>query len=202
MTKNVWDDYWDNKDFTDVRKNPLFNDVVAMLPKKDALILEAGCGNGDWLFYLKKSGYKKIVGLDFSDMSLKKVRTMDKNIMLIKGDIRNLPIKEKCFDSVLSFGVIEHFQKPQRLITEMYRVIKNNGNIFLDTPNTLSLHTFYRFYRRIRGTWVVGYEDSYTPKKLTKMIRKAGFKVLNKGTRGRYGRLDIFGFLSFVVAKK
>jgi ubiquinone/menaquinone biosynthesis C-methylase UbiE len=200
--KKIWDMYWSKDKDYDIKKDPLYNEVMNVLPKnKNSLILEAGCGAGKWLLYFKRIGYKSI-GIDFSENGLKKIREKDKRIMLVKGDIRNLPIKNETFDLVFSFGVVEHFRKPQQLINEMHRVVKKNGLLFLDTPNLLSFHTFYRFYRKFRKKWVVGYEDSYTTWQLKKILEKSGFIITDSGTRGRYNKLDIFGFLSFVVGKK
>jgi SAM-dependent methyltransferase len=200
--KRTWDEYWEKKDY-DITKNPLFYEAMKTLPKnKTALILEAGCGNGKWIFEFGKNGYKNVVGLDFSEVGLRKIRKTNKNAMLVKADIRNLPFKEETFNTTFSFGVIEHFNDPDPLIKCMYDCLKKNGTLFLDTPNLLSHHTIYRAYRKTRGKWVVGYEDSYTTFGLKRILRKHGFKIVKSGTRGKYNRFDVFGFLSFVVARK
>ncbi len=186
-----------------IKNDPLYEEVMKLLPtNKNSLILEAGCGTGKWLLYFKQRGYKNSVGLDFSEVALRKIKENDRTVLLIKADIRKLPIKNNTFDLIFSFGVIEHFKQPQTLVDEMYRVLKKNGRIFLTTPNLFALHTFYRFYRRLRGTWVIGYEDSYTPLQLAKILKQSKFKILRRGTRGKYNRFDIFGFLSFVVGEK
>jgi len=149
MDSHIWDKYWMKKDQQKINNDPLYEEVMKLLPtNKNSLILEAGCGTGKWLLHFKEKGYKNLIGLDFSEIALRKIRENDKAVLLIKADIRKLPIKNNTFDLIFSFGVIEHFKEPQTLVDEMYRVLKRNGKLFLTTPNLFALHTFYRFYRR------------------------------------------------------
>ena len=39
------------------------------------------------------------------------------------------------FDVIISLAVIEHLDDPSIFLREIYRVLKNNGILFLSTPN-------------------------------------------------------------------
>ena len=45
----------------------------------------------------------------------------------------NLPFEDKTFDTIVSTEVLEHLEKPQSFVNEIYRVLKPDGTFFLTT---------------------------------------------------------------------
>jgi len=56
------------------------------------------------------------------------------NSIDIRGDGQKLPIKNDCIDTVISIDVLEHVPEPQRMIKEIWRVLKPGGVVILSTP--------------------------------------------------------------------
>jgi len=153
--------------------------------KKDSKIMEAGCGIGQWVFWMAEQDYQ-VVGVDLAPKAIavaKKYAQKNniKNCNFIEGDIRNLKIKDNYFDYIFSFGVLEHFHNPKVILDEFKRVLKVGGKIFISVPNKYSSHSFTRAILKIIGRWDLGYECSYSQKSLNKLFKKSGLKVLRSG---------------------
>ena len=92
--------------------------------KKNQKILDIGCGRGEFLKGFIKCG---LVGhaTDQSDTVLKYLP----EIIFKKSDIENdgIPYPDNFFDIVYSKSVIEHFYYPEKLVEEMFRVLKPGG---------------------------------------------------------------------------
>jgi len=58
----------------------------------------------------------------------------------VQGDLLHLPIKDKSVDTLLCTGVLEHVSDPNVAVQEMYRVLKFEGRVFMETPFIQSVH--------------------------------------------------------------
>lgn len=101
------------------------------------------------------------------------------------------------YDNIVSFEVVEHCQNPEKLIGEMYRILRPDGKIFISTCNYSSFYEgHYRclwlpFLNQEYGKkWVsiLGYNPVFinelnliTKNKLLNYLRKAGFKNIRYG---------------------
>lgn len=75
-----------------------------------------------------------------------------------------LPIESNSADLVTSFQVLEHLSEPQIFLNEAYRILKNNGEIFLTVPFQWWMHEApYDYFR-------------YTRYGLKYLFEKAGFR--------------------------
>ena len=143
-TKNDIDEYYKNCNIYDnisfVKKNVYDNHYRQVLNKlknisKRANIIDVGCGNGELLNLLKKSGYKNICGLDPSPSSIKYVS--DKyNINCILGSVYDLDnnLYGK-YDLVIFSGVLEHVLYPDECIKNLKKLLRPDGVLFLIMPN-------------------------------------------------------------------
>jgi SAM-dependent methyltransferase len=69
----------------------------------------------------------------------------------------HLPIKEESLDTVLCTGVLEHVSGPDRAVQEIYRVLKFEGRVFLETPFMQTVHASPKdFYRWTQDGVVAG----------------------------------------------
>ena len=92
--------------------------------KNNKKILDIGCGRGEFLKGFMKCGLEGYA-VDQSDTVLKYLP----NIPFKKANIENegIPYKDNFFDIVYSKSVIEHFYNPDKLVQEMFRVLKPGG---------------------------------------------------------------------------
>ena len=89
-------------------------------------LLDVGCGRGEFLSGFVDQG---MVGFAV-DQSIA-AQDFCPNAVFRKADLANqaLPYDDNSFDFVFSKSVIEHFYYPERLISEIYRVLKPTGRI-------------------------------------------------------------------------
>ncbi len=71
---------------------------------KAGKILEAGCGAGRILRYYHDRGYD-IIGIDFIDVAISKLKEIDPTLQAEVGDITSLGFADQSFRYVLAFGL-------------------------------------------------------------------------------------------------
>jgi 2-polyprenyl-3-methyl-5-hydroxy-6-metoxy-1,4-benzoquinol methylase len=106
---------------------------------KNKEVLELGCGAGYGIDYLSNNA-KRIVTVDIDSESIEHAKQNSEatNIEYILQDILDgLRFQDNSFDVVISFQVIEHFNKRdvKRYLNEIFRLLKPDGTAFITTPN-------------------------------------------------------------------
>jgi SAM-dependent methyltransferase len=122
-------------------------------------LLDIGCGNCP-LYGFYKDFISSVICVDW-DNSYHENPYND-----ISCDIsKPLPLEDSMFDSILISDVLEHISNPETVINESYRLLKENGTVFINVPFMYWIHESpYDFYR-------------YTEFGLKKLIEDAGFKI-------------------------
>lgn len=99
-------------------------------------ILDVGSGNKPYLELFKPFS-QKYVGVD-----------IDSRVADIVAKAEKLPLKDASFDLVLCFQTLEHCQDPQKVIAEIYRILKMGGQVILSTHGAWMYHPApHDFYR-------------------------------------------------------
>lgn len=102
-------------------------------------ILEIGCGVGDYCSELAKISYRTI-GTDRS-IDYAKNRF---NLEFISMSGESICFKADTFDKIFCINVIEHLKYPEKLLSEIQRVLKRNGKLVLETANlNFFLHDYH-----------------------------------------------------------
>lgn len=93
-------------------------------------ILEAGCGAGRVLRYYKDRGYS-IIGMDYIEAAVKKLRATDPELQVEVGDITRLTYGDERFRTVLAFGLYHNLQGESldRAMAETFRVMESGGRV-------------------------------------------------------------------------
>lgn len=195
----AWGDYWKKlkvgDDVNNCETDGLLSIFDKYLPKKGR-ILEAGCGLGKWLIFLKEKQKMNIEGVDFYDGAIKAIKKHDPSLKVSVGDVEKLPYKDNSLDCYLSFGVVEHWEQgPQRPLREAFRVLKKDGVAIIETPCNYPLQKLKRMVRLLKlpakilveslglrpkkiSPPQIFYEYHFSPNELESHIKKAGFKIL------------------------
>ena len=77
------------------------------------------------------------MGIDKSIQTLKHSveKYYSNNINYVASDVTCTPFENKTFDIIYAFEVIEHIKNDNDFLSEMKRLLKDDGYIFISTPN-------------------------------------------------------------------
>lgn len=96
----------------------------------NSYILDAGCGTGLVGKSLQELGFKKIDGLDYSKVMLKKAQEKQLYQQLSQGDLTDsLDIPTNTYDAVISVGTFTCGHVGPEAFDELTRIIKPGGYI-------------------------------------------------------------------------
>ena len=148
---------------------PLIETVIE--GKSSPILIDVGCGRGEWLQRCQNKFYKSI-GIESDNYMAKLCR--DYGLSVIEGDaIDELSKFEANSISVITiFHVIEHleFNKLQKMIGECHRILSDDGILIMETPSIdnliVSTKTFYIDHTHI---------NHINPEAISFHLEKAGF---------------------------
>lgn len=133
---DFWDSHWRSEVFNNfIRiRNPFVTKFTRRYLPEGSKILEGGCGRGQNVYTLRKIGYCAY-GVDFAPETVALVNQYAPELDVQIGDVRSLPFEDGYFDGYWSMGVIEHFfQGYDTILSEMARVVREDGYLFLTFP--------------------------------------------------------------------
>lgn len=168
---------------------------LQLLPSKDLLILDAGCGPGVDGIILANEGGAKVVGIDISENSVKVANDSairkDGMFVSLVGDIEVLPFKDNSFDICYCSWAMHHFPDIKTAITELYRCLKPGGKIALVEPNesnpAMRLSRFIEdlpLLRRsiLKAGWDTPNRTVHYARYYLDILKQQGFKDIKMGS--------------------
>jgi ubiquinone biosynthesis O-methyltransferase len=167
---------------------------------KDKKILDVGCGEGFGSHFFSMLG-ANVVGIDLHEgiITYANEKYSKKNCTFQVMDVTNLSFQDNSFDIVIGMDILEHIEKPEKLINELTRVSKPKAKIFLLTPNYIK-HAF------LRGGIYPFHVREYTTDTIVEFCGEhfSNYAILSKniGHIEKIGK-DINGrSLTFIIAQK
>jgi len=124
-------------------------------------VLDWGCGNGHFSFFLCEQGFETI---GYSYEAEPAYLSSLPNFKFAKGATDNpsrLPFADHEFDAVFSIGVLEHVHDlggdQQRSVDEIFRILKPGAIFFIfHLPNK---YTWIEFFVRLIKTTEINHQD-------------------------------------------
>ncbi len=172
--------------------------------------LNLGTGEGDY-DKMVASFSKNLVGVDVNVDDLEHARSLNRGVMNLiyqVDDALNLSFPENSFNLVISSEVIEHVGQPEKMVQEIYRVLRPGGFAVLTFPSRefpLTYDPVNRIYQAVRGTkppenlisqgaYAFGHDYLIGSDDFKKWAKTAGFEiVLFKNLSGYLvGLLEIY----------
>lgn len=115
------------------RLEVVFDELLASIDLEGALVLDAGCGTGEFSTAALARG-ARVVSVDIGPRLL--ARTRNKGIEYVAAaDVAALPFPSGTFDVVMSSECIEHTPSPEASVLELARVLRPGGRLALTCPN-------------------------------------------------------------------
>ncbi len=101
----------------------------------------------------------------------------------VRGDLFQLPFDDNTFDAVVFAEVLEHISNPADSLDEISRILSNQGNLYLTTPNPFGFYRYLRHYllkKDLDTEFYLGADDHcqfVDPMSLSKLLHSSGMKV-------------------------
>ena len=177
--------------------------VQRMLPQVDALetILGAGSGDGCYSFYLaRKYPRAKVIGIELKAQLVENCRTIAsrlklRNIGFVQGDLTAYRPMNK-FDLICCMDVLEHIEYDEKVLSNFYDALRENGELLLHVPVRGHLQKHY-FWDCAAMTIEDHVRDGYSKAEIEARLRSSGFDI--KELRHTFGW---FGSLSSELSRK
>jgi ubiquinone/menaquinone biosynthesis C-methylase UbiE len=112
----------------EVLKNCLEMVLPTALNDEEGAVIDIGGGNG---FLISKISHKEKVLCDSSFVKLKQVSP---EVVRIRVNAESMPIKSSMFNLALCTDIFEHVKDEVALSSEISRVVKEGGYLFLSVP--------------------------------------------------------------------
>ena len=180
-----------------LQRSILNRNRTALLGRSPGRVLDVGCGNGEFLLYLKQRGWLAY-GTDVSAAACELARR--KGIEVRMGELRSARYPGRFFDVVMLSHVLEHVLDPPDELAEVRRVLADDGILVVQVPNSDSWT-----FRLCRSAWypldVPRHLQHFTPRTLELVLTRAGF---SSARRWNFHHWDftyiVYSFLRWIGA--
>jgi SAM-dependent methyltransferase len=110
---------------------------ISDLTDKKGRVLDIGCGNGRFLYFLSQKGLYEIYGAELEGNAANRAQQIP-NIHLNIGRFQDMVYPENFFSTITLFHVFEHLQEPQKALEKINRLLMKDGFLVLSFPNVKS----------------------------------------------------------------
>ena len=144
--------------------------ILEMVGKEKGRVLDVGSNLG----YLTKLIHEKTgsyaVGIDTNPSVL--ARKVEKNragqgVDFLRASGEEMPLQDESFDCAVASHVLEHFENPDRLLEEIKRVLKKDGELIIAVPKEKYLDQ----NSKDRRLWFFSVDD------LISFLKPYGFQI-------------------------
>ena len=176
--------------------------ILSFIDKKQAMILDIGCSDGDMGFFIKQSKQASVFGLDISEKAIMEAqKKLDGAFVFdISNKLLNFPngLSNKKFDYIIISEVLEHLLYPENILENIKILMHENSKVIVTVPNVLfwknRLKIFFgKFDYQDEGLMDRGHIHFFTWDSLNKIIEEMGYDFvgIKNNTPTRF--TNIFG---------
>ena len=104
------------------------------IPENTNSLLDVGCASGYYTVHYSKK-CSKVFGIDPNENLIKIAKEKYPNLDFRKGSAEEIPFKDNSFDVVILSDVLEHVADEKKCLSEIHRVLKDDGKLILTVPH-------------------------------------------------------------------
>jgi len=121
--------------------------------------------------------HAELVNAESSRVRLRQARARFPDETFIATDLQSIDRPDGAFDAILSLEMLEHSPSPNRILTEMLRVLTPGGQLVLTCPSAVSeLHLW--FADRFLGNHGEGPHRFASTRTVKSMLKRTGFELV------------------------
>ncbi len=182
---------------------------------KKGTLLDVGCGIAQFLD-IAKPFYTEVFGTEVSDSAVK-IAKEKYNIDIFHGTLDDIDFKNKKFDNISMFHLLEHVNDVNGTIANVYELLNPGGILTIAVPNDIySLKTIVKkiigkpYLKKIKldGSIDEIHLSHFTPQVLGAFLESKDFEIIELGPDPYYAneglklmRLQIYYFICNLVNK-
>ncbi len=109
--------------------------AIALQFAQGKKILDIACGEGYGTNILSTKAIH-VTGIDIDSKTIDNanIKYKNENLEFKNGDIKKIPVADNSFDLITCFETIEHVDEQEKILTELKRVLTDNGILIISTP--------------------------------------------------------------------
>lgn len=145
--------------------------------QSEDVCLDIGCGGGaNVRKLLEKSPYGRVVGIDYSEISVEKSRKINKagieskRCEILQGDVMKLPFRDKTFDVITAFETIYFWPNISEAFKKIYKILKIGGTFMICNESNGENPKNEKWTKIIQGMKI------YNSEQIEKSLENAGFR--------------------------
>lgn len=140
-------------------------------------VLDIACKDGVLLRKIRDAQVDvDYVGIDIAARAIEKTERLGLGGRFVVADVmEGTPFPDGSFDRVFALEILEHLPEPARFLTEVRRVLADDGRLLLSVPNPYYYMEFVNEVRRFPDT--EGHLFSFTNANLRALLDLYGFEV-------------------------
>ncbi|MCH7910231.1 MAG: class I SAM-dependent methyltransferase [Candidatus Hydrogenedentes bacterium] len=104
-------------------------------------IVDIPCGSGAFLLRLKDNGYTNLLGIDIQN-----IMEIDHEEFAVGDMTKALPLEDNSTDVLICIDGIEHIHRQFDFVREVNRILKDEGEFIVSTPNISSLRSRWKWF--------------------------------------------------------
>ena len=152
---------------------------------KPGYLLDVGCGLGTFLSLAESFGWQ-VSGTEVSEFAVSYAKKeLARDVFL--GNLEKAGFENNYFDVVTLWHVLEHVQRPVKLLAEVKRIIKPGGLVVIEVPNVRYLPQLIKGVLKAGNPYFYICPENnpekhlshFDGKTLKRILSRADFHVLN-----------------------
>lgn len=120
----------------------------------------------------------ELVNVEISQVMLRQAKERFPDEYFIETDLQNINWSDNYFDGILSLEMLEHSPMPQKILHEMFRVLKPSGQLILTCPSRVSeIHLW--FADHFLSNHGEGPHRFPSIREVKRMLKQVGFRLIS-----------------------
>jgi ubiquinone/menaquinone biosynthesis C-methylase UbiE len=149
-------------------------------------VLDVACGPGILSAAIAK-GAREVVALDLTPEMLKKARQRCNeaglaNVGFREGNAAELPFADAAFDAVVTRLSVHHFDRPSRVMSEIFRVLRPGGRLVIADVISSEQRTESELQNAIEILRDPSHVRMLPGSELSALVKGAGFAIESQAT--------------------
>jgi 2-polyprenyl-3-methyl-5-hydroxy-6-metoxy-1,4-benzoquinol methylase len=147
--------------------------AIIIPPEKKGKLLDIGCGGGTLTGWMAEFGWD-VYGIDPSEHACKVAEK--RGIKVFCGELTDAKYPDKFFDVIVMAHSLEHIYNPVETLHEVHRILKDDGLLIIDVPNTESYDI--KIYGKYHPNWNLPFHLwHFNKSNLIQILNASGFKI-------------------------